>query len=128
MICLTMSSLLSGLFFSPLANAGEPTCHTTSSKPYCRYNGSVEKIYVNESGLILLYFDTPLNVDDANAVGGWGVTQRSAAVYRITDNPDFAKMLYSTALAAQSSQRSVAFQMRRVISGYMAIDRIWLAE
>ena len=106
--------------------AATPLCRS-SSGGYCQYTGPVKQIYVNSNNLIILYFDSSFD-ENAWEVAGYDATVRNAAAIRIDDNPDFAKLFYSTALAAQSSKRSVSVQMRGAISGYMKIDRIWLPE
>jgi len=126
---IVMCFLLSGSYlFSSNSHAAAPTCHTTSTgSPYCQYTGKVNKIYINSGGLILLYFDSPLNLADAEAVG-YSPTSATATVYPLSENPDFAKLFYSTALAAQASGRSVTIQMRGTQHGYLKFDRIWLNE
>lgn len=91
--------------------AATPTCHNHSGGSYCKYFGPVSKIYVNESNLILIYFDSAISVSDANAYG-MSINKGVAAAYSIQDNPDFANYLYSTVLAAQASGRSISIQMR----------------
>jgi len=110
-----------------LVNAAQPTCHS-SSGGYCSYTGKVQRIYINSGNLILLYFDTPLP-SSAPASIGLNITRSGvgAAALRVESNPDFAKLFYSTALAAQASNRDITIQMRGITSGYLTIDRIWLA-
>ncbi len=108
--------------------AAAPTCQLTSSgSPYCQYNGKVNKIYINNNNLILLYFDTNLNLENAESVG-YVPTNLTATAFYVSENPEFAKLFYSTALTAQASNRSVTIQMRGTTSGYLKFDRIWLAE
>ena len=74
-----------------------------------------------------MYFDTPM--DPANAsVAGYSISNGGAALVSIGDSPEFAKLFYSTALAAQASQRKVTVQMHGSLGSYLKIDRIWLAE
>lgn len=117
--------LLILLGFSFSINAGTPTCHTHPSGNYCQYTGKVKEIYVNSSDWILLYFDTPL---DVNVPQGLGINavRGGAAIVKISNNPEFAKLFYSTALTAQASGRDVTIQLRGVQSGYLQADRIWL--
>ena len=108
--------------------AAAPTCVTNSSgSGVCTYTGKVKNIYINSGGLILLYFDMKLAIADAEAVG-LTISNDNAAAYLVSANPDFAKLFYSTALAAQASKRDVTIQMRGTQSGYLKFDRIWLAE
>ncbi len=117
-----------GFLFSSSNYAAQPTCQLTSTgSPYCAYSGKVKKIYINSGGLVLLYFDTPLNLADAEAIG-YSPTNANATVYPLSENPDFAKLFYSTALAAQASGRNIAIQMRGTKDGYLKFDRIWLSE
>jgi hypothetical protein len=124
-----MCFLLSGGYlFSSYSHAAAPTCQLTSTgSPYCSYVGKVDKVYINSGGLILLYFDTPLILADAEAVG-YSPTNTKATAYLVSENPDFAKLFYSTALAAQASGRSVTIQMRGTHGSYLKFDRIWLNE
>lgn len=125
-----MKYLLSSIILLTMLNlnafASEPTCHSGDS-PYCQYTGKVNRIYVNADNLILLYFDTPLP-SGAAASAGYSVSNHSAAaLFSIDDNSEFAKMLYSTALAAQASNRDVTVQMRGTTGGFLKLDRIWLS-
>ncbi|KPZ73123.1 hypothetical protein J8L86_12555 [Shewanella sp. MMG014] len=106
--------------------AKSPSCYS-SHNGYCQYEGQVRTIYVNSSGLILLYFDVAIDPSDAS-VANVSISHGNAGAIRISDNPDFANFFYSTALAAQASKRPVTLQMRGSISGYLKMDRIWLKE
>jgi len=75
--------------------------------------------------MILLYFDAPVDVASANSFG-INITNPTAAALPVSENPEFAKMFYSTALAAQASDRSITIQMRKNYGGYLQADRIWL--
>jgi len=113
------------IFLSGNVQAATPTCHSTSGG-YCQYTGKVERIYINAGNLILIYFENAINISEAETVG-LTISNGGAAAYKVSNNPDFAKMFYSTALAAQASGRSVTIQMHGVQSGYLAFDRIWLS-
>ena len=105
-----------------------PTCQLSSSgEAYCSYTGKVRQIYINAGGAILFYFDTSYDKAIAEAIG-FTPTNTSSAAFLVSDSPDFAKMFYSTALAAQASKRDVTIQMRGIVSGRLRFDRIWLAE
>lgn len=106
--------------------AAKPGCSPHNGSYYFHYNGPVKSVYVNESSLVLIYFDQPMLVEEASACG-LTITSGAAGSYVIDDNPEYAKMLYSTALTAQASGRNISIQMREVRSGYLKIDRIWLS-
>ncbi len=114
------------IFISTSVMAAMPVCRDTHGG-FCGYTGKVERIYINSGGKILLYFDTPMPVENA-LTAGLTITKGSAGIIVISHNPEFAKLFYSTALAAQASKRNVTIQMRDTNSGYLLMDRIWLAE
>ena len=121
--------IISGILATLLVSqsyADAPTCHTTSSVPYCQYLGTVEKVYVNADNWILVYFDTPLDLSLPTNVGISGVTQSDAAIVMIDSNPTFAQYFYSAILAAQASGRRIGIQMRASSGAYLIVDRIWV--
>jgi hypothetical protein len=108
------------------SNASPPTCHPHSGGPYCKYTGKVQRLYMNEGNVILMYFDSPVLTSELANVD-WNITSNSAAALKISEsNSDFAKTFYSTAMAALLSGHTVSIQMRGAQSGYLKIDRIWL--
>ena len=125
-LLLTLTFLVA-LLGAPVANAASPTCHETSGASYCKYTGKVKSLYINDKNLILVFFDEPLDVAQANAVG-IPINVGDAASYPAAENVQFAEMLYSTLLAAQASKREVLMQMRGVAGTRAKIDRIWLKE
>lgn len=106
------------------AFADAPYCSSGDGR-YCAYSGYVEALYVNEHNLILLYFDTALPAGEASKVG-LSVSGTKAVALSLTANPDFAKLFYSTALAAQAANKRVDIQMRSTFLGYLQADRIWI--
>ena len=112
------------MFFSNTVFAATPVCKSASGG-YCQYIGKVKTIYINAENQILIYFDTPIAVSDTE-VAGITITKGNAAAFDVTTNPDFAKMAYSTALAAQASGRDIIIQMRGSFNGYLQFDRVSL--
>ncbi len=108
--------------------AGEPFCDPYNGNPYCQYTGKVQQAYVNSGGMILLYFDTNVNPGAPASAGISGVSIFSAASYQFNDNPEFARMLYSTLLTAQARGATVTVQMRGSLYGYLRMDRVWIRE
>ena len=116
------------LAISSPAFSAAPTCqHSGSGEAYCQYTGKVDRIYINSGNTILIYFDTAMDLEQTESVG-FTVTSRNAAAYPAGENQDFARMFYSTALAAQASGRNITIQMRGNLGSYLKFDRIWLAE
>ena len=120
---LALLALLMALSANTFAAA--PKCYS-SPGGYCQYTGKVKQIYINRWNLILLYFDTPIAASEP-AKAGYSINNRSAAAFPVKESPEFAKLFYSTALAAQASGRNVTIQMRGNQHGYLKFDRIWLA-
>ena len=114
------------LLLGSKAYSASPVCHTHSSGNYCSYTGFVKQIYVNTGGVVLLYFDSPVDVGVANSFG-MNITNGRATAYGLSDNPEFAKLFYSTALAAQATNRQVTLLMRGNFGAYLKFDRIWLS-
>jgi hypothetical protein len=108
--------------------AGAPQCYTYGSSGYCQYTGKVRLAYVNSSGEIIFYFDTDMSPTAPSSVGISGVSIFSAAIYKIADNPDYAKMLYASMLSAQARGATVELQLWGTYAGYMKLDRIWMQE
>jgi hypothetical protein len=113
------------LCFAATAQASAPTCSTSGGQGYCQYSGPISAAYVNSSGQILVYFDTPLDLSLPASVGIGGVTIGAACIYPIASNPDYAKMLYASVLAAQARGATVTMQLWGANSGYLICDRIW---
>ncbi|WP_444994644.1 hypothetical protein [Aliikangiella sp. IMCC44359] len=113
-------------FISGGAFAVAPSCNS-GPDGYCQYTGKVKRIYVNANNLIILYFESPVSVETASNAG-INITDGSGAAFQINTNPEFAKLFYSTALAAQASGRNVTIQMRGNEGPYLKFDRIWLSS
>ena len=116
------------LFFCSGLYAGPPQCATQSSgATYCSYYGKVERIYVNNGSLILLYFEQPFAQETLDQYGFSAISREATAFY-IPDNPEFAQFFYSTALSAQATGRPINIQMRNTYGSYLKFDRIWLSK
>jgi hypothetical protein len=108
--------------------AGAPQCYPNNGSWYCQYAGPVSAAYLNASGLILLYFDTPLDPSNLSSAGVTGVSQYGGAAYVMSTNPDYAKTLYASLLAAQARGVSVTVQMQGVVQGYLQLINIWVPQ
>ena len=110
------------------ALAAPPQCYTYYGSGYCQYTGRVSRVYVNSSNQIILYFDAAMSPTAPSSVGISGVSVFDSGIYNITDNPDYAKMLYASLLAAQARGAIVDIQLWGTSVGYMKLDRIWVNE
>jgi hypothetical protein len=113
---------------SAVSHAAAPYCEPYNGQGYCQYVGRVSRLYVNSGGEILLYFDTAMPSTAASSVGIGGVSNFTATIYRMADNPDYAKAMYASLLAAQARGATVEVQMWGTYAGYMKLDRIWVQE
>jgi len=120
-------ALAAALASAPAA-ASAPTCQPYNGQGYCQYTGHASQVYVNSNGEIILYFDTPMAGSAPSSVGIAGVTVFGATLFRTSQNPDYAKMLYASLLAAQARGATITVQMWGVENGYMKLDRIWVNE
>ncbi len=116
------------LFQLSTAQATAPTCSTSGGVGYCDYSGVVSRAYINSSNLMLIYFDTPVSAASLSAVGITGVSNYSACAFLTTQNPEYAKMFFAAALAAQARGVVVTIQLRGTEAGYIKCDRIWVYE
>lgn len=114
------------VFVSNHSFSGAPQCYS-SYGGYCEYDGFVERIYVNSGNLILIYFDTPMASGETKKAG-IASAELVAAMVDLGKRPDFAKLLYSTALSAQATGRKISLQMHSASQGYLEADRIWLSK
>lgn len=112
---------------SAFAEAGTLHCAPYGSGGYCEYNGRVREAYVNKFDQVIVYFDESFDVS-VPSQAGFTVSNASAAMLTISDNPDFAKMFYASVLSAQARGATVRIQMMSVIHGYLMADRIWVVE
>ena len=46
------------VFCSGFSFAAEPNCYEHAGGPYCSCTGSVQRLYLNDTGRILVYFGT----------------------------------------------------------------------
>ena len=117
--------LLILLTFSINASAG----FSCNSGPVCVYSGKVKQVYINDGNFLLIYFSgvAKTSVESEAKRVGLSTTNGSAGAYRVdpsdTTFPDYA---YAMALSAQLTDRTLVFQMRDTVSGYLKIDRIWM--
>jgi len=95
---------ITAILYSFSSFAAQPICNTHASGNYCTYTGIVSKVYVNSSNMILMYFEQPVDINTANSFG-MNIVHGEAAAFLIDNNPEFAKLSYSTILAAQASNR-----------------------
>jgi len=108
--------------------AAAPACYTFSGQGYCQYTGRAREVYINSNGEIILYFDTAMPASAPSSVGIAGVSVLNAALYRLSDNPDYGKLLYASLLSAQARGATIQVQLWGVTGGYMRLDRIWVQE
>ena len=119
-------TFLVSVFAGSLYSA-QPTCHPHPGENYCQYTGVVKSAYINDRNLVLVYFDTPMDVARANELG-IGISSGVAAAVSLNDNAEFAKLFYSTSMTSVVSGKEVTIQMRGSKAGYPRADRIWINQ
>jgi hypothetical protein len=123
------AGILLALLLSGNSWADQPTCqYTSGGAPFCSYQGKVTKAYINDQGMVLLYFDQNMDSSAPGSVGISGVSRNFAAAYPVAEDPEFAHMLYASMLSAQAAGKRVTIQMRDTYGGYLKIDRIWVLD
>jgi hypothetical protein len=125
---MALCGILVGTLLQNASYAAAPNCAVFNGQGYCQYNGRVAQAYINSSNMILLVFDTPAVPASVSAVGITGVSDYSAAAFHILENPDYAKALYATLLAAQARGATISVQLWGTYAGYLKMDRIWINE
>ena len=106
---LSIVSLLALALIAPTsAAAGSLTCGSGGG-PFCAWTGKIDRVYVNDSQVILMYYDVPV---DVTALTNAGLTCASpssskSALFKISNAPTYAEYLYSTLLTAKSWSRNV---------------------
>jgi hypothetical protein len=120
-------AVTASLVSSP-AMASAPGCYSYNGQGYCQYTGRAYQVYINSNGEIILYFDTPMPADAPTSVGITGVSVLNAALFRLSDNPDYGRALYASLLSAQARGATITVQLWGVNGGYMKLDRIWVNE
>lgn len=118
--------LISMIAIIPLAvDDLQSTCRTNDKgQNYCRYKGQIPRIYVNQEGLVLVYFEATFDKKSA-AEKGYEIGNGSAGALLTVGTPASEEMLNMIRLA-YTEGRDVEIHMRDVHSGYLLIDRVWM--
>ena len=109
------------------------TCSENVNGSYCVYTGPVKMVYVNDSDLVLLYWDDSITQyqvqSQTNLVGlSQGMSNWQGGGASLYEEPEFANLLYATLLTAYVGELEVTVQMRSHIGGYLEVDRIWMSQ
>ncbi len=124
---LFMGLLMLGVLMSMATGARAATfnCHEQASGGYCKYVGKIQQLYINESNVMLMYYETPIDLIQASDVGLACASLGNAAIYKTTWPS--AEYFYSTLLMALTADREINIQLGCAHdTGYLNIDRIWL--
>lgn len=100
-------------------------CKTSeTSTPYCRYIGTINKIYLNRDGLALIFIDKEFDVKQAQEFG-YDIKSGNMVALNINDNL-VDRYLYDTLNSALTNQNRIELHARNTINGYLKLDRIWI--
>ncbi len=117
------------------ASASHLFCDANSGStngPYCQYSGTVDRLYFNDAGLLLMYFEHSENMSAAQNVGLTCANNDNSTSFDIfyggdSKNLAVGEFFYSTLLTAKTSNAPVTILMRCKQGGNrLSIDRIWL--
>jgi hypothetical protein len=115
-------------FCAPLEEifAGEALCkESQSGTPYCKYTGKIKNLYVNKNGLVLMFLESPIPIEDALKYG-YKISSGNAISMEINSSNTFlTSTIYMSLLSAFEDDLNVEVHMRSVKQGYMELDRIW---
>jgi hypothetical protein len=126
LIVLFCLSLLSSCQFTDNNNA---VCKDSASDtPYCRYKGTIEKLYVNADGLVLIFINDDFSLEQAKKYG-YEIKTGNVIAYPLRGENSISATMLDFFKIAFSEQLNVEIHSRNVVKGYLTVDRIWvLAE
>jgi len=127
-ILITLVLIIAGLSaYSWYKSQPVSLCKTSeSSTPYCKYIGKINKIYINEKGLALIFLDKAFDVNSAKSFGYEANSGRAMSID--LNQGEFSKLTYETLLLAFDEESEVELHARSVFQGHMKIDRIWVSK
>ncbi len=122
--------LLALVLFAPNALAWSFECRRASAgqEPFCKYIGNIKRLYINDNGVLLVYFERPVDLSKAKIVGLSAKVNKSAGIKITEKNRFYVDKVFALLLAAKSHEKQVSFHMNAVEDGYLKIDRVWLDD
>jgi hypothetical protein len=115
------------IFFTSISIASETTCRTNNKNiNYCKYEGSIETLYINNTNTLIVYFEERINTFHVKEFGFDIDSDRGSALNLTPENNIFFTLVYKTLLEAKTHDREVIIHMRKVDKGFLIIDRLWL--
>lgn len=119
--------LTAHFLFIKQAHAASALCKSSkTSTSYCKYVGKIEKVYINNDGLVLIFLETEIPIDMAMKFN-YKISSGKAIAFEITsDNSYLTSLIHNTAVEALSKKIEVEIHTRSTLKGYMKLDRIWL--
>jgi hypothetical protein len=125
---LAAAAVITGLVFAATVSLAALDCDAGGG--ICTYTGTVEQSYArSDDHLILICFDqdygtapiTPLYPE---------VTKGNAAAFLLNGNPEFGKILHSSALTAQLTGKTVTMNLQGTVDGgsgvWLKIVEFWV--
>ena len=116
-------SLLSSCQFT--ANNNAVCKNSTSDTPYCRYKGTIEKLYVNSDGLVLIFINDDFSLEQAKKYG-YEIKTGNVIAYPLKGENSISTNMLDFVKIAFSKQLDVEIHARNVFKGYLTVDRIWV--
>ena len=120
--CLLILAL--GMIYSYSLNQSIALCKPSeTSTPYCKYIGPVNKLYVNQEGLVLLFLNVSISTSDA---AYYGYNIRNGSAFAVDLNSPHGHEMYELIRLAFTNGDNVEVHARATTHGYMLIDRVWI--
>ena len=98
-----------------------------TSTPYCKYKGEIDKVYINNNGLVLVFLNKSFNIGEAK---GFGYDIKAGNIVAIDLNKEnqFSRELFDMTMLAFQHESAVELHARQTTSGYLVVDRIWVSK
>ena len=117
-------AIVVGMSYFYSSHSGTALCKPSeTSTPYCKYIGPVNKLYVNQEGLALLFLDASILPSDA-AMFGYEI--RNGSAFAVDLSSPHGHDMYDLIKLAFANGDIVEVHARATTHGYMLIDRVWI--
>jgi len=111
-----------------IITSSESICRTSDNgSHYCRYKGKIEQTYVNSDGLALYFINEPFDETDVSNKEFVGVKSFGAVSLGVEET-EINKEMRALLKDAFLENKKVELHMRKVKSGYLMIDRMWIKK
>jgi len=93
--------------------------------PYCRYQGTIKKLYANSDGLGLIVIDGIFSIEDAKKYG-YEIKTGHMIAYSLKGDDKISTEMLGLIKLAFTEGFSIEIHARKVFKGYLTVDRVWV--